>query len=524
MTISTEELLTSRHAFGITTASPAQRAVCRVLDGERLGELAAHPDVLALVGGPEAVAALPCQRGLPPTELLLLASIRSAKTITAVAAAVRASQSVDVSRLGPGEIPRVSLVSLKLDVSDVAFSLLTGTVSASPILKALEIDANSTTLTLRHPSGRPIEISCVAGAKAGAGLVARWSAGVVFDEAPRMASSADGVVNLNDMRTSVLGRLLPGAQIVYVGSPWAPHGPIYDLCQQYWQKPTDHFVVLRGTGPVLNPIWWTSERCVKLQTQDPVAFRTDVLGEFADPESGLLNPIAIERAVRDYPLELPRDKGAQYTAAVDPSEGGAGGNGFSLVIVEHTTDKIDNLPRFKVALFREWRGQNPAECWRDIAACCATYDLNVATTDQYAASANSDLAKMFGLYLTVDKATGASKLEDYTNLATLIHNDRIELSPDPVMRRDLLSVKRRITQDGTKIVLPRTGDGRHADGASALCAAVKHGGAAALGAWPPGPLYTSAPDPRRSMFDPHAKRGEDLWSGGAYSWPDDGDE
>ncbi|MEY4513135.1 MAG: hypothetical protein RLZZ450_5257, partial [Pseudomonadota bacterium] len=49
--ISTEELLTSSVGFGIATASAAQRAVCRILDGEPLAELASHPDVLELVGG-----------------------------------------------------------------------------------------------------------------------------------------------------------------------------------------------------------------------------------------------------------------------------------------------------------------------------------------------------------------------------------------------------------------------------------------------------------------------------------------
>jgi hypothetical protein len=515
--ISTEELLTSSVGFGIATASAAQRAVCRILDGEPLAELASHPDVLELVGGLEALALLPSERGVAPTEAVFLASIRSAKTIIACAAAIRSTQTVDVSRLGPGEVPRVSLVSLKLDTSVVAFRLLEGTIAASPVLKRLLVKDKSTsdTLTIRHPSGRSIEIACVAGSKAGGGLVARWCAGVIFDEAPRMSAAADGVVNLGDSRTAILGRLLPGAQALYIGSPWAPHGDVYDMVEQHWQKPTDHLVVLRGTGPTLNPVWWTPERCRKLEAQDPVAYRTDVLGEFADPESGLLNPLAIERSTRDYPIELPRDRDASYTAAVDPSEGSAGGNGFSCLIVERSKDKVDELPRFKVALFREWRGRNPAECWKEIAACCASYGLNTAVTDQYAASANSDLAKLHGLYLTVDKATGVSKLEDYTNLATLIHNDRVELSPDPILRRDLLSVKRRITQEGTRIVLPRTGDGRHADGASALCAALKHGSAAVASAWPDGPLYTRAPDPRHDDMS----RVPFYWN--SEDWPDD---
>ncbi|MFM2420977.1 MAG: hypothetical protein RL385_5700, partial [Pseudomonadota bacterium] len=477
MTLSTEQLFTSPAGFGIRTATPAQRAACRILDGRPLGELAGDHDVLALVGGTEALAALPSERGVQPSEAVMLASVRSAKTILACAAAVRATQTVDVSRLGPGEVPRVSLVSLKLDTSAVAFRLLHDTIKASKALRPLLLEATADSLLVKHPSGRPIEIACVAGAKAGAGLVARWSAGVVFDEAPRMSSSADAVVSLADARTAILGRLLPGAQALYIGSPWAPHGDVYDLVQAFWQKPTDHFVVLRGTGPMLNPVWWTPERCAALEARDPVAYRTDVLGEFADPESGLLNPLAVLRSTREHPLELPPSHCRSYFAAVDPSEGGAGGNGFSLVIVGAEPMNIEACEtprnRYRVSALREYRGMSPLACWKEISAVCRAYGVTQCRTDQYAASANADLARMCGLHLIVDKASATSKLEDFTNLATLIHSDRIELSPDQTLRRDLLSTKKRITQAGATIILPRTSDGRHADYASALCAAVK---------------------------------------------------
>jgi hypothetical protein len=485
--VSTEQLLTSPQGFGIATASPAQRAACRILDGEPLGDLRAHPDAIALVGGVDAIAALPSERGIAPTEVALLAAIRTSKTIIACAAALRASQSVDVSRLGPGEVPRVSLVSLKLDTSAVAHRLLTETMRASPTLKGLMLDDTADTLTVRHPSGRPIEIACVAGSKAGAGLVARWSAGVIFDEAPRMNGAGDGVVNLSDMRAAILGRLLPGAQALYIGSPWSPHGDVYDMVEQSWGKPTRHMVVLRGTGPMLNPVWWTPERAADLEEKNPTAYRTECLGEFADPESGLLNPVAVACSTRAAPLELEWEQGAQYFAAVDPSDGLKAGNGFTLAIVARVTPEPptkywgeawsrppgDMAPRFRVVLTREWRGLSPASCWREISKLCRTYKIRRARTDQFAASANADLARMCGIDLHVDRASATSNLEDWTNFQTLLHNDRIELSPDPVLRRDLLGVKRRITQGASKIVLARTTDGRHSDSASALCAAVK---------------------------------------------------
>lgn len=481
MMIQTEQLLISRDGFGIVTATPAQRAACRILDGRPLADLADHPDVLALIGGADALTSLPSERGLQPQELVFLAAIRSAKTIIACAAALRATQTVDVSKLGPGEVPRVSLISLRLDQAAVAHGLLLETMRVSKVLRALLLEESADSLLVRHPSGRAIEIATVAGSKAGGTLVARWSAGLIADEAPRMSGADDAVVNLDDARTAILGRLLPGAQALYIGSPWAPYGPVYELVDQHWAKPTDHMVVLRGTGPALNPSWWTPARCARLEAQDATAYRTDVLGEFADPESGLLNPVAVYRSTRDRPLDLPREEGAFYFAAVDPAEGAATANAWSLVVVQRLLEErpaTEETPscqvsRFRVALVREWRGLSPARCWSEIAEACRVYGISSVRTDQYAASANADLARLVGLTLEVDRTTGPSKLEDFTNLATLLHNDRIELSPDPVLRRDLLSVKKRVTQAGATIVLPRTSDGRHCDSAPALCAAVK---------------------------------------------------
>lgn len=486
MTITTEALVRSSAGFGITTASPAQVAACRIIDGRPLGaDLLADPDVAALVGGPEALAALPSERGVLPSELLFLAAIRCAKTIISVAAALRMALTADTSKLGPGEVARVSLLSLKLDLAAVAFRLALETVRASKVLAPLLLDATADTLTLRNRTGRPVELAAIAGARAGAGLVSRWSGGVVFDEAPRMSGADDAIVNLEHARDAVLGRLLPGAQVLYIGSPWAPFGPCYEWCQEHWAKPSDAFVVLRGTGPMLHPQYWTPERCAKLQSANATAYATDVLGEFADPESGLLSPVAVRAAVRDAPLELPPDRRGGYVAAVDPSEGAARGNGFTLLLVQRVAgergpDGAQLAPSFRVVVAREFRGARPDDCWREIAHVCHAYGLQSAVTDQYAAAANADLAKRHGLRLTIDKTTAASKLEDFTNLATLIHSGRIELAPVAQLTADLLSIRKRTTQSGTAIVLPRTGDGRHADYAPALVAAIKHAGVTAV--------------------------------------------
>ena len=104
---SLEWVLTDALAFGLTKASPTQRAICRVLDGLPLGELATNPDVIESFGGVEAVAWYEANPHRP-RELCIVAGIRGAKSLTAAGMGVRASQICDCSMLGPGEIPRVN--------------------------------------------------------------------------------------------------------------------------------------------------------------------------------------------------------------------------------------------------------------------------------------------------------------------------------------------------------------------------------------------------------------------------------
>lgn len=303
--------------FGIGTPSPLQLALWRLIDGRPLGELSEHPDVVAAIGN---VAALPV--GERPKEVVLVAGVRTGKSLTAAGIAFLATQTVDVSRMGPGEVPRFSIVSLSRDLGQVTFDHLIGRVQAHPHARKLLVgEPTSTSAMFRHPSGKPVEVSVVAAAKAGASLVARWSAGVVFDEAPRMAGELDGIaVNLDDMIASVEGRLLPGAQIDPFGSAWAPMGPVYDRVQKHWGSPTRDLVVVRGTGPQLNPSWWTPQRCADLQRKNPRAYRTDVLGEFGASDALAFDVDQVEATrARNFDLDAYTTFG--QLAVEDPSSG-----------------------------------------------------------------------------------------------------------------------------------------------------------------------------------------------------------
>lgn len=462
--LTTEDLLCSPAGFALISATNVQRAACRIGDGLPLGDLADDPEVVAMVGGTQALALLP---SVPPVEVIDVSSPRTAKTMRACARAARATQIVDVSGLAPGEKPRLSLVALTVDGANVALDLLGGLLSR-PALRPLVVESDRDSFTLRHPSGRPIEIKVTAGARFGGNLVSRWSAGVVFDEAPRMNGEEDGVINLDHARSAVIDRLLPGAQIQEIGSPWAPRGTIYDAVQKDFGKPSIDRVVMRIVGPAANPTHWTTEFCARLRRQDPNAWRVGVLGEFVDPVTGMFSATAIDAATRSEPAEIhPLDARARRVAAIDPSEAGSG-NAFTLVICDRDPDDR----RVRVVLAHEWRKCGPEAALSEIAFICGRYGINTALTDDHAPAALQAIASHYGLALEVRRSTATTKLEQYGNVATLLATGELELAPVPQLTRDLLIVRKRTTLNGFAIELPRTADGRHADYAPALASAV----------------------------------------------------
>ncbi|HLV68336.1 MAG TPA: hypothetical protein VKY73_21110 [Polyangiaceae bacterium] len=444
-----------------------------MLDGRPLGELSTDIDVLDIFGGvlPECA----------PKEFCLVAGIRGGKSLMAAALAVRASQVVDVSRLGPGEVPRVAVMSLDTDKAKVVLNQhLLGNLMAKPELRSLiarhpdgrlKILLSEGSVTLRHPSGREVEIKVVAGARAGGSLVSMWMAGVIFDEATRMVGHEDGVVNLDESRDAVAGRVLPGGQIIYIGSAFAPFGPVYQMVSERFGKPGPDVVVCKAKAYQLNPSNWTEEAMRDLESRNPVAYACDVLSEFKAPDATFFEHSVLQRQTRTEPELLPRDPLCRYQAAIDP---GTRGNAWTLVIVGHVQHG-----KYAVARIRQWRGStseplSPLKVLEDIQRECAAYGITSVWTDQWSVDALREISRQIGLGLIELHMTGQTRVEAFERLRVMLLEDRLELPPSRQFREDLLRVRRIVRQQTLSVELEKTADGRHADFAAALALAMSH--------------------------------------------------
>lgn len=457
-----EELVTSKHFFGLTTASPAQRAAYRAFEGEPLGSLSEDADVMAMFGG----AAPPT---IPPFELSWLSGVRVAKSLSAAGAAVRWSQRVVIpSYVGPGEVPRIPILSLDKDKATAVLNHLRGRIYASPLLKMLVLDEPAEGITLRHPSGRPIDVMVMAGKRAGASVVAYWLAGLIFDEFPRMRGAYDdAVVNWDETRAAAVSRILPGGGIMNIGSPHAPFGPAFNQVRDHFGKPTKKLVVMMAPAWVVNPVYWTPER-VDDARNDP-DFETDVAGNFATPEESFFSVQLVEACMR-VALKEPRLNGAEYAAFIDPA---TRSNAFTLVIVTRRGNTL------VVACAMQWIGtrNNPLDTGfvlTEIGAVIKEYGIEFVTTDQYMGDALKTQAQERGFNLYQLNLSHAEKLQRALKFRTKLGLREIELCPVTTwragltettqhLRDDVKRVRRVVTQETVKVHLPITEDGRHTD-------------------------------------------------------------
>jgi hypothetical protein len=482
-----EELVTSPAGFGLgfdpaspeeSTISDLQLGLCRILEGLPLASLA-HSEKLAEALNLSVEDLAPYEHNPVPRskEVIVLAAVRTAKSLIAAAVAIWATQNVEIPVwIKEGEVPRYSIASLELDNARVILGHLAGALS-KPALSSLRVPKKSEPLLIEtgaeavgsffvyNPQGRIVEIRIVAGKKAGGSLVSRWSIGCTFDEAPRMAGESDAVINYSDSLKAIRSRLLEGAQVLAIGSPWQPYGPIYDRVQDFHGDLLNKArVVFRAKGPDMNPVWWNEERCAELRDSpsrdDQITYQTDVLARFADEAEAMFSEELLRRQTMKGISEIMYEARRSYCAAMDPA---TRTNAWTLVI----GSRYGNI--LKEVLRVDWKPKpneplNPRFVLQEVKEHLDAYGLNFVYTDQWAADHNKQMAYEEG-FACIDIAwTQAEITKSYGNLQIGLEMGLVEILDEKTGHKDLKLVKKKPKSGGGyRIELPETSDGRHCD-------------------------------------------------------------
>jgi hypothetical protein len=464
--LSLEHLLTAPTGFDLP-ASPLQLAIARAADAEPIGDDLTDDEVDRHFGCARSRLGLAL-----PVLVVVVAGVRGGKSMLAACAAVKGCLSADLSKLKVHEIPRFAIVAPTVDNAQATFRLLVGSVTTSPKLKRLVVgEPTADTLTIRRPDGRVVEIVVVAASRGAVTLRSRWLVGFVLDEVALFGSEPTGAaVNSEELLRAAETRLVPGAQGWLISSPFGPQGLLFELYKAHFGEP-GRVLVVHAPTRAMNPSF-PAEQVEAIRARQPDVAAREYDAAWIDAESAFFNGQQIDRAMRDAPEVIPFEDGHEYVCAIDP---GFRSNSFTAVVATLRATPSGHRPT--VVLAKQWTGSkssplSPSAVLRELAADLRPYRVDLVYSDMFAGDALRDLADGAGLTLVVETTTQASKLAMYGNLETLLSTSNLDLPPIPLLKQDLLGVRRRVGRNGVTVDLARTADGRHSDLAPSTATAI----------------------------------------------------
>jgi hypothetical protein len=456
--------------LGMKDASPLQLAIARLADGldPRLPKemLLGHFGVKKLARKDE-----------PPRIVVIVAGIRSGKSIFAGAASLRSALFADVGQALEHEMPRVAVVAPYTDLADQTFNLLAGGLMTGPLRAVVPDEPSSGKIVIQRPDGRRVEIVVVAGHRGGATLRARWLAGVVLDECALFGTKEIGsAVSAEELLAASETRLQPGAQVWIISSPYGPQGLLYEMWKQHYGERgyaggNSDVLVVHAPTAAMNPNFarggksFAMVEAVRQKTPDIAAREYDA--EWLDADSAWLSSKQIEDA-QTAAVEEPLEDQA-YAAAWDAA---TRGNAWTMVVGRREGQRV------RVARAWQWIGskRDPLDTGnviREASSELARYRVRSVHCDPWSVDALRPLARQHDLSLVEHGVTQAGSVAAYRRLEVLLSSERMILlsatnDEGRMLGQDLKLVRKKTTGSGVRVELPLTADGRHCDFAPAV--------------------------------------------------------
>ena len=459
-----------RYPFN-TLPSPLQTAVLRAADGRSIGNVLNDEETARFFGCEHSRIGRSC-----PLLVVIVAGIRSGKSLLAGMASVARAMTADMTQLKRHLIPKVRIVCPKAENAVETFRHILGALEESPALRSYLDGAPRwsphPSLLLRRPDGRRVQISVGAADAGGLSMRSGWMAGFVLDEAALFGESSSGAaVNAEEILQAAETRVLPGGQGWIVSSPYGPTGLLYNLFTRHWGKP-GRVLVVRAPTLAMNP-GFSRDLVEAIRAEKPDVAAREYDAEWVDADSAFFEGVLVDKAARDD-LDIPPQEGSRYLAAMDA---GTRGNAWTIVIARDTRERGDRIAKIEISYAFEWIGSrqkplDPATVFLDMQPKLAEYGIKMVNCDAYAIDPLRSVAKSTGLSLNEHTFRGEQRLEVYRSVDALLRQERLELPPMPAVIRDMKAIRRRATSGQILPFLPLTADGRHCDFAPSISLAV----------------------------------------------------
>lgn len=283
---------------------------------------------------------------------------------------------------------------------------------------------------------------------------------VVIDELA-FFTATDGRPVDTEMLRVARGRVATtGGKLIVLSSPYAQTGALYELHRKHYGRDDSSTLVWQASAPDMNPTL-PADYLARMEADDPEAFRSEVLGEFRQGVSTLLDPDAIAACVASGVHERAPEPGPQYVGFTDPASG-SGKDAFTIAVAHRVGERV------LVDAVRAWKPPfNPSGAIAEAAALFKSYGLRETTGDRYAPGFVSEGFRSSGVTY---RPTERDRSALYLDLVPIVNAGRALLLDDAELLRELRGLERRRGPSGRDRVDHRAG--AHDDRANAVAGAI----------------------------------------------------
>ena len=299
-------------AAAFPALSPAQRAVCRLVDGlPPVG--AAQEAVYRTLLGREWADDL----REPRERVVLVFGRGSGKSMITALWARHRARTCATSGILPGERIYVPVVAPRIDAARQVLEYVKGWDEGSGAVARAGTDR----ITYR----RRTAIALYAADSGGLSVRSKSLAGLVLDEAGFFRTASGAAVTDRSVVEAATYRLRPGARVFLITTPWTRSGLWWETYREDWGK-SEKALVLNADSRVLNPAWVASQDA----RPGSKAWQREVEAHpVEDEDLGLCSEAQVRACTREGPPAAPRP-GVTYRDALDLAGGGSSRTAYAV--------------------------------------------------------------------------------------------------------------------------------------------------------------------------------------------------
>lgn len=366
----------------------------------------------------------------------VIASRRSGKSRIASCIAIWLSTFKDWKKeLAVGEKAMILIVANDKDQASIIKSYISEGLASVPSFKRLVKKDKAWTIELRN--------GVIISVKAGnyRGIRGYTLLAVILEEISFYRSDESANPDKEIVRAVQPGlATLKGSLQLAISSPYIQKGVLWESWKKWWGKSEEGSpLIWKMDSLTMNPTL-NKKKIDQAFIDDPEAAAAEWGGRWREDIKSLIPPELVRKAVVERRFELPKMKGVEYSAAIDPSGGRV--DSFSMAI----TFKEEETGQIILAMFREQKAPfKPETVVTNFSEILKQWGISEIESDRYAGEWVTDAFRRNGIEVV---PSALSKSDSYIQFLPLLTNGRIELLDHEIIISQFSNLERKTRSGG----------------------------------------------------------------------------